>query len=87
MYINEFTFCVDINMFTICVDINECTICVDINEFTICVDINEFTICVDIINECLSNPCRNGGTCEDRTNAYSCTCSPGYIGTRCSTSK
>jgi len=25
-------------------------------------------------NECQSNPCQNGGTCEDLYNAYQCHC-------------
>ena len=34
-------------------------------------------------NECLSNPCQNGGTCEDKINDYTCTCTPGYTGQDC----
>ncbi|XP_077400930.1 zonadhesin, like isoform X2 [Vanacampus margaritifer] len=33
---------------------------------------------------CLSNPCLNGGTCNDINNAtYSCACAPGYEGFNC----
>ena len=38
------------------------------------------------INECASNPCRNGGICKDGVNEYTCTCSAGYKGTTCQTS-
>ncbi|XP_033761795.1 cubilin-like [Pecten maximus] len=34
-------------------------------------------------NECSSNPCRNGGTCIDRYNAYSCRCPPAWTGETC----
>ena len=26
------------------------------------------------IDDCASNPCRNGGTCKDGINDYTCTC-------------
>ena len=35
------------------------------------------------INECLSSPCRNGGTCVDGINRYTCSCRPGYTETFC----
>ena len=28
-------------------------------------------------------PCENRGTCEDKRNAYSCVCAPGYNDTQC----
>lgn len=31
-------------------------------------------------NECKSNPCQNGGTCEDLLNGYRCTCRKGFKG-------
>ena len=36
-------------------------------------------------NECASDPCLNGATCEDGINQYTCDCSPGYTGTHCET--
>ena len=35
------------------------------------------------INECGSNPCQYGATCNDQINQYNCTCVPGYNGTHC----
>lgn len=32
------------------------------------------------VNECLSNPCVNGGTCRDMTNGYICSCKAGFTG-------
>ena len=37
------------------------------------------------IDECDSNPCRNGATCADDVNQYSCICVDGYSGTHCET--
>ena len=34
-------------------------------------------------NECSPNPCKNGGTCQDKISSYSCTCLNGYTGTNC----
>lgn len=38
------------------------------------------------INDCESNPCRNGGTCIDGINSYTCICSGGWEGAHCETS-
>ncbi|KAK5851610.1 hypothetical protein PBY51_023150 [Eleginops maclovinus] len=35
------------------------------------------------IDECESEPCQNGGTCEDQINGYTCTCSQGFLGEHC----
>lgn len=37
------------------------------------------------INECSSDPCQNGATCNDHVNKYSCSCVPGYTGIDCQT--
>ena len=35
------------------------------------------------IDECASDPCQNGATCNDQVNGYNCTCMDGYNGTHC----
>uniref|UniRef100_A0A8C6KD91 Fibulin 7 n=2 Tax=Nothobranchius TaxID=28779 RepID=A0A8C6KD91_NOTFU len=37
------------------------------------------------INECLSSPCMNGGTCVDEVNQFSCVCAKGWAGVTCQT--
>ncbi|XP_013870854.1 protein jagged-2b [Austrofundulus limnaeus] len=39
--------------------------------------------CHENINDCVSNPCRNGGTCIDRVNAFQCFCPDGWEGQLC----
>lgn len=34
-------------------------------------------------NECDSNPCKNGGSCNDLENDYTCTCPQGFYGKNC----
>jgi len=36
-------------------------------------------------NECASNPCVNGGTCNDHFNSFTCSCPDGYGGETCQT--
>ena len=39
------------------------------------------------IDECSTNPCRNGGACIDGVNSYQCNCADGYTGANCEQSK
>lgn len=39
------------------------------------------------VDECASNPCQNGATCNDQVNGYTCTCSGGWTGTICDQGK
>ncbi|XP_072525671.1 protein jagged-1b isoform X3 [Salminus brasiliensis] len=41
------------------------------------------TYCHENINDCESNPCRNGGTCIDKVNMYQCICADGWEGAHC----
>ena len=36
-------------------------------------------------DECASSPCRNGATCTDAVNSYTCRCVAGYTGKLCET--
>ena len=54
------------------------------NCYTSHIDINKRDFsCLVNIDECESDPCQNGGTCNDDVNMYTCTCAPGYTGTHC----
>ena len=35
------------------------------------------------IDDCASHVCKNGATCQDAVNAYTCVCPPGYMGAWC----
>ena len=39
------------------------------------------------INDCSSNPCQNGGQCQDGVASFKCKCRTGFQGTRCEISK
>ena len=39
------------------------------------------------IDECQSNPCRNGGTCFDALASFTCACLPSYSGLYCEEGK
>ncbi|KAG7462857.1 hypothetical protein MATL_G00189190 [Megalops atlanticus] len=43
------------------------------------------TYCHENINDCESNPCRNGGTCIDKVSVYQCICADGWEGVHCET--
>ena len=49
-----------------------------------CQEIDECNITCTEVDECIANPCSNGGTCHDFVNYYNCTCPSGYNnGTDC----
>ena len=39
------------------------------------------------INDCVPNPCANGGTCTDGVDSYTCDCAAGYTGPNCDVSE
>ena len=43
------------------------------------------TNCETNLNDWASRPCKNGGTCIDGINRYSCRCAAGFTGTNCQT--
>ncbi|CAC5388868.1 Neurogenic locus protein delta,Protein eyes shut homolog,Neurogenic locus Notch protein,Neurogenic locus notch homolog protein 3,Protein eyes shut,Neurogenic locus notch homolog protein 1,Fibropellin-3,Protein crumbs homolog 2,Sushi, nidogen and EGF-like domain-containing protein 1,Protein jagged-1a,Sushi, von Willebrand factor type A, EGF and pentraxin domain-containing protein 1,Neurogenic locus notch homolog protein 2,Delta-like protein B,Protein crumbs homolog 1,Delta-like protein D,Protein jagged-1,Pr len=38
-----------------------------------------------VLNDCSSNPCVNGASCNDQINGYKCTCAAGFTDTHCET--
>ena len=46
----------------------------------------EIMYCLIDDNDCLPNPCSNGGICHDAVNSFTCECVPGYSGIKCKTS-
>ena len=52
-----------------------------------CIRSSEIKLYIVDIKECNSNPCRNGGTCTDRVNGYTCKCRAGYTNDNCETGK
>lgn len=42
-------------------------------------------VCNVNINECESNPCMNGATCEDGIASFTCYCPTGFTGQLCET--
>ncbi|KAM5180639.1 coagulation factor X-like [Mantella aurantiaca] len=47
--------------------------------------LKEFWRTYSDVNDCLSNPCLNGGLCSDEIQSYVCTCPEGYEGRNCET--
>lgn len=45
-----------------------------------------FLICKDVDN-CSSSPCKNGGTCVDGVDSYTCKCPAGFSGKNCQASE
>ena len=39
--------------------------------------------CETDVDECAGNPCRNGGTCSDGINNFTCSCPPTHMGRTC----
>lgn len=40
--------------------------------------------CETNVDDCVDNPCRNGGTCDDGVNDFTCTCTLGFTSKDCS---
>lgn len=48
---------------------------------------NEIICWITDIDDCLSDPCKNNGTCTDMVNDYQCGCVAGFNGRTCENSK
>lgn len=57
--------------------------CPDTNPVSVVITGFSGTNCQVNVNECRSDPCRNGATCHDRLNNFYCTCRAGFTGRLC----
>ena len=46
-----------------------------------------YVMCFSDIDDCDTNPCLNGGTCQDEVNGYTCNCVAGFNGATCNNGK
>ena len=51
--------------------------------FLLCQLLKKGVNCELEVDECRSQPCLHGATCQDAVGAYFCDCAPGFLGDRC----
>ena len=81
-----FFFCVITFCICFVISLNIC-ICYCYKNIKIKIDLLLIFDSVADVNECSSNPCKNGASCHNNQNSYSCTCAAGWTGTTCTTGK
>jgi len=67
----------------VCVFVNKQGFTGELCEVRECPPGRSGTACDDDVNECLSNPCINGGTCVDGPSQFRCLCAPQFHGVHC----
>lgn len=69
-----------------CVFLSAGAQCLDLGTRIMCRCQPGFTgsYCETNIDDCVGNPCRNGGTCVDGINSFTCKCTLGFTGKDCS---
>ena len=49
--------------------------------------LGNYTLFIDltfaVLDNCMSNPCKNGGTCSNSDAGYVCSCAIGFVGVNC----
>ena len=61
-------------------------VCFDLIYFYVDVSLLYFGIALFTdVDECVSAPCQNSGSCIDQINGYLCQCAPGYTDLQCQT--
>ena len=77
--IHEYVFYKSANVF----DVIARSVLKDFCAELICFRLNTNILDVLDIDDCKSNPCKNGGACTDGLNNHTCKCAPGYTGDNC----
>ena len=53
------------------------------SAFFVCMSVVSNECCFGCTGSCLSQPCYNGGTCQDDVFGYTCSCPDGLTGINC----
>lgn len=58
-------------------------VCIHVYNFNKIIQFRRSLFCLAETNQCSPNPCKNGGTCTERSGKFECTCTIGFKGLTC----